>query len=44
MSPTILLELAQNFGLAAQRVTTALEILKDHEDEIRAAWKAHFGR
>ena len=38
------LELAQNFGLADQRVATALGILKDHEDEIRAAWKAHFGR
>ena len=37
------LELAQNFGLTSSRITTALRIIQEHQDEIRAAWAKHFG-
>ena len=37
-------ELAQNYGLSQRRLTNALEIIRRHEHEIRAAWKKHFGR
>lgn len=35
--------LAVNHGLNAARVTAALRIVREHEDEIRAAWQRHFG-
>ena len=35
--------LALNYGLSAARVTVALRIVQDHEQEIRAAWQRHFG-
>jgi hypothetical protein len=38
------LELARNYGLTASRINTALQAIRAHEDEIRAAWKKHFGR
>ena len=38
------IELAQNYGLSARGVATALRLIRQHEDEIRAAWEAHFGR
>ena len=38
------IELAQNYGLSARGVATALRLIREHEDEIRAAWEAHFGR
>ena len=38
------IELAQNYGLSARGVATALRLIREHEDEIRAAWQAHFGR
>lgn len=38
------LELAQNYGLTTTRIAKALEILREHQDEIRAAWEKHFGR
>lgn len=38
------LELAQNYGLTARRISTALQTIREHEGEIRAAWKEHFGR
>ena len=38
------LELAQNYGLAAKRINTALKTIRKHENEIRAAWRKHFGR
>jgi hypothetical protein len=38
------LELARNYGLTARRINTALKMIRDHEDEIRTAWRKHFGR
>lgn len=38
------IELAQNYGLSGRRINRALQLIREHEDEIRAAWKAHFGR
>lgn len=38
------LELAQNYGLTPTRINTALRIIGEHQDEIRAAWEKHFGR
>jgi hypothetical protein len=37
-------ELAQNYGLTPRRIAAALKLIRRHEDEIRAAWKTHFGR
>lgn len=37
-------ELAQNYGLGQRRVSTAYRLIKEHEDEIRAAWESHFDR
>jgi hypothetical protein len=36
--------LAQNVGLSGRQVNAALELIREHEDEIRDAWKSHFGR
>lgn len=36
--------LAQNFGLGRASLGTALRLIREREDEIRAAWKEHFGR
>jgi hypothetical protein len=36
--------LAQNFGLGRASLGTALHLIRTREDEIRAAWKVHFGR
>jgi hypothetical protein len=36
-------ELADNYGLRRQRLVAALRLVMEHEDEIRSAWKAHFG-
>jgi hypothetical protein len=38
------IELARSYGLTRRRVTAALVLIRRHEDEIRAAWQAHFGR
>jgi hypothetical protein len=38
------LELAQNYGLTAKNVATAIRFIREHEDGIRSAWRAHFGR
>jgi hypothetical protein len=35
--------LAQNHGLSARQIATALRLVRKNHDEIRAAWKAHFG-
>lgn len=35
--------LAQNFGLSAQQVHSAEEIVRSHEQRIRTAWQQHFG-
>ncbi len=42
LEPTI--EVAQSFGLSSRLATAALRLLREHEDEIRSAWEAHFGR
>ena len=36
--------LAQNYGLGRASLATALRLIEEHEDEIRAAWKKHFRR
>lgn len=36
--------LAQNHGLSPQRIAAIVGIVKEHEQEIRAAWTKHFGR
>lgn len=41
MEPKI--ELAQNYGLTIRQVKAALKAIQEHRDEIREAWKAHFG-
>ena len=38
------IELAQNYGLNARQVNTVLRLVEEHADEIRKAWKTHFGR
>jgi hypothetical protein len=40
MEPSI--ELAKNYGLSEHTVREALQIVMEHENEIRAAWNAHF--
>jgi hypothetical protein len=35
---------AQNDGLSPARLSAALRLVQEHEDEIRAAWQTHFGR
>ena len=42
LEPT--LELARNHGMRPARLSAALLLIREHEDEIRRAWKAHFGR
>ncbi len=42
LEPT--LEVAQNFGLSPQRLATALRLAREHRNEIRSAWNAHFDR
>ena len=37
------IELARSHGLTDRTVRTALELIKEREDEIRAAWTEHFG-
>lgn len=36
-------ELAMSAGLPRHQVKSALAMVKEHEDEIRSAWHAHFG-
>lgn len=35
--------MAQNSGLSTQQVNVVLRVIQEHEDEIRKAWKEHFG-
>ena len=37
------IELARNRGLSAKRLFVALDLVREHEDEIRTAWREHFG-
>ena len=36
--------LAQNRGLRGRTVFKSLQLIREHEQEIRRAWQAHFGR
>jgi len=38
------IELAADFGLGKRMTVRALKLIRENEDEIRAAWKGHFGR
>jgi hypothetical protein len=38
------IELAQNYGMSRRSIASALRLIREHEGEIRSAWKAHFGR
>lgn len=42
LEPTI--ELARNHQLSEQDVRRALELVIEHQQEIRDAWQRHFGR
>ena len=52
MSPTIFrddgfepaIEVAQNYGLNDRQVRAAEALIRKHEDDIRTAWRKHFGR
>lgn len=35
--------LAQNYGLTAQQLKVVRAVIEAHKDEIRRAWKEHFG-
>jgi hypothetical protein len=37
-------EVAQNYGLSARRLSSAQRLTKEHYEQIYAAWRAHFGR
>lgn len=36
------IELAVNYGMTAQRLSRAMRLIQEREDEIRAAWRRHF--
>jgi hypothetical protein len=38
------IELAHDWGLGENKIKSALRLIREHEDEIRAAWEKHFGR
>ncbi|HZE15807.1 MAG TPA: DUF4160 domain-containing protein [Mycobacterium sp.] len=38
------IELARNYRLGEQDLSRALELVIEHEQEIRDAWQRHFGR
>jgi hypothetical protein len=37
------IELAKNYGLSRTQLREAQEIIEEHQDEFRAAWRRHFG-
>lgn len=37
------IDLARNYGLSDRKVREALRLVAEHENEIREAWKKHFG-
>ncbi len=39
-----IVELAQNSGMSARQIRAAKILIEEHDDEIRNAWQAHFGR
>ena len=42
LEPT--LELAKNYGLRSDQLVTVEDLIKEHEDAIRVAWRKHFSR
>ncbi|MBI5850251.1 MAG: DUF4160 domain-containing protein [Planctomycetes bacterium] len=40
LEPTV--ALAQAYGLSQRNLSAALRLVKEHDDEIRAAWQKHF--
>lgn len=38
------IEVARSHGLTGRTLATALELVKEREDDIRRAWHEHFGR
>lgn len=38
------ISLAHNHGLKQSALSESLNLIKEHEQEIRRAWQAHFGR
>ncbi len=36
--------IAHNYGLNRRAISTAIRLMREHESEIRTAWKEHFGR
>ncbi|HVB48090.1 MAG TPA: DUF4160 domain-containing protein [Burkholderiales bacterium] len=38
------IELAQNYALSDRQIRAAEALVRKHEDDIRAAWRRHFGR
>jgi hypothetical protein len=38
------IELAQNYGLRDRQIRAAEALIRKHEDDIRTAWRKHFGR
>jgi len=38
------IELARNYRLKPRQLKVALQLVKEHEDEIREAWQTHFRR
>jgi hypothetical protein len=38
------IELAVNYGLNERELKRSLELVQEHESEIRQAWQKHFGR
>ena len=42
MDPEI--ELAQNYGIREKDLREARNLIEEHVDEIRGAWRKHFGR
>ena len=37
------IELARNYVLSPQDLSRVLQLIRDHEQEIRDAWRSHFG-
>jgi hypothetical protein len=37
------IELARNYGLSERKIREAIRLVEEHEDEIRKAWREHFG-
>ena len=36
------IELAQNGGLAQHEINAALQLVQEHQNDIRSAWRKHF--